>query len=52
MPDMRTAVGLGVGLQYAEDFCSSESPIGLFRARTDLDSPAQDTLLVAFMCRL
>jgi hypothetical protein len=50
--DLTTFAGVGVGLHYAAAFYSSDSPIGLFRARTDIDPAAQDALLQALPRRL
>ena len=50
--DLSTAPGVGAALQYATDFYSSASPIGLFRERADVDPAAQATLLQSLTGRL
>ena len=50
--DLSRRAGVGIGLQYAASFYSSTSPFGLFRARTDVATDAQDTLLDTLPRRL
>ena len=50
--DLSTEAGVGTALQYAADFYSSDSPIGLFRERADVDPDAQSTLLGTLTAKL
>ena len=45
--DLSSLVGVGSALSYACHFYSSDSPIGLFRPRADVDEDAQAVLLDA-----
>lgn len=45
--DLSSIAGVGSALSYAISFFSSDSPIGLFRPRSDLDKEAQQALLDA-----
>lgn len=49
--DLRSGPGRDLALQYAVDFYSSDSPIGLFQEKT-ADAAAQDTLLSSLSHRL
>ena len=50
--DLASQVGVQLGLDYCRMFYSSDSPSGLFHARTDIQGPAQEALLASLPRRL